>query len=115
MVGGARAPGLVEGAAEGALAAVAISDLRTYIPLPDPLGVAVVPRLSATPQPETGHAGRVAKIRALAARHEGLSLVSAAPDGPGIAGCVAQAARFGETLAASGRPAQAHDGAAHPA
>lgn len=101
FLGGARSPTLVERTDDEGLVSRALDDLRAYLPLPAPLRAEVVRFVGATPQPEVGHSTRVAEVRTLAARHPGLSLVSAAYEGPGIAGCVAQAARVGASLAAS--------------
>ncbi|MCC6649314.1 MAG: protoporphyrinogen oxidase [Polyangiaceae bacterium] len=98
FVGGARSPALVEESDDDALVARSLADLRAYLPLPAPTRADVVRFVGATPQPELGHRERVARVRAAAARHPGLSLVSAAYEGPGIAGCVAQAARVGAAL-----------------
>lgn len=99
VLGGARSPELVAREDDDTLAARALADLRAYLPLPDPVGVHVVRFPHGTPQPEVGHPERVARVRALAEEHDGLSLVSAAYEGPGLAGCVAQAARAASRLA----------------
>lgn len=91
-LGGARSPELVDAGDDDALVRRALDDLRVYLSLPDPVGARVTRFDRATPQPELGHHARVARVRARAAMVPGLSLVSAAYEGPGIAGCVAQAA-----------------------
>jgi oxygen-dependent protoporphyrinogen oxidase len=94
FLGGARSPALLAETSDDDLAACALGDLRAYLPLPAPRRTTVVRFPHGTPQPEVGHRERVRALRALAADHPGISLVSAAYEGPGIAGCVAQAARL---------------------
>jgi oxygen-dependent protoporphyrinogen oxidase len=107
LLGGARSPKLVEDSDDRALSSLALGDLRAYLSLPDPTKAFVIRHHLATPQPEVGHADRVAHVRSAEARHPGLSLVSAAYEGPGIAGCIAQAARVGADMAtADSRPSK---------
>lgn len=101
VVGGARSPDLVARETDDGLVALALADLRAYLPLPDPTSASVVRHLDGTPQPEVGHPERVARVRSLADRHFGLSLVSAAYEGPGLAGCIAQASRAAASLVPS--------------
>lgn len=101
FLGGARSPTLLEDTSDDELAARALADLRAYLPLPAPVRSTVIRFAQGTPQPEVGHGARVARLAAHAGRHPGLSLVSAAYEGPGIAGCIAQAARLPLAVAAA--------------
>ncbi len=98
IVGGARTPELLARADDAELIAIALEDLRAYLPLPEPVEAKVVRFRAGSPQAEVGHAERVREVRELAARHGRLALVSAAYEGPGLAGCIAQAARVASAL-----------------
>lgn len=70
------------------------------------LGVRAPPRFArayrferANPQPLVGHGARVARLRALAAKHPGLHLAGAAYDGVGIPDCVRQATEVADRIA----------------
>lgn len=75
-----------------------LRELRAYLPLPDPIWSWVQRYPLATPQPEVGHALRVADARARAAALGPLYLAGAAYDGPGIAATVLGASRLVRAL-----------------
>ncbi|MFO0630882.1 MAG: protoporphyrinogen oxidase [Polyangiales bacterium] len=85
---------------DGEIVARALAALRVLLPAPEPLWTAVERYGQGTPQPTPGHVARVAAARERVAALGGLSLVGAAWDGPGIAGCVAGAQRAAERVAA---------------
>lgn len=98
FLGGARSPRLVETSDDATLVALALADLRAWVKLPEPSWTRIARFVRATPQPAPGHRERVAHLRGLVAARPGLHLVGAAYEGPGIAGCAAQAARVAAAI-----------------
>jgi oxygen-dependent protoporphyrinogen oxidase len=74
--------------------------LRVLLPAPEPAWTALERYEQGTPQPTPGHTARVAEARAKATALGGITVLGAAWDGPGIAGCVTGAKREAERLAA---------------
>jgi oxygen-dependent protoporphyrinogen oxidase len=73
--------------------------LRVLLPAPTPAWTALERYEQGTPQPTPGHTARVAEARAKATALGGITVLGAAWDGPGIAGCVSGAKREAERLA----------------
>lgn len=99
FVGGDRSPEALKDA-DSALVERVVAELRRYLPLPDPAWTHLHRFHDATPQPEVGHAKRVADIRAAVLELGGLHLVGAAYDGPGITGCARGALATAQALVA---------------
>lgn len=93
FLGGARTPTLIESSDDATLAKLALQDLRAFMKLPEPRWTTVARWIRATPHPVSGHTDRMAQLRKLLSVRKGMYLVGAAYEGPGIAGCAAQAAR----------------------
>jgi oxygen-dependent protoporphyrinogen oxidase len=100
IVGGARAPELVDGATDDTIACEALYALTELLPLPPPRWQQVVRFSHAQVAPEVGHMRRVAHVRERAASLGGLSFVGSAYDGGGIAGILARAERTADELLA---------------
>jgi oxygen-dependent protoporphyrinogen oxidase len=99
FVGGDRSPEALR-ASDHALLERVLGELRTYLPLPEPLWTHLHRFHDATPQPEVGHARRVQDVRAQAQALGNVFLVGAAYDGPGIAGCARGAVATAQAIAA---------------
>jgi oxygen-dependent protoporphyrinogen oxidase len=91
LVGGARAPKLVESKDEAAIAHEALVALRTLLPMPAPRWTHVTRFVRSQVFPEIGHRDRVARVRHRAKAIGALHFVGAAYDGGGIAGILARA------------------------
>lgn len=100
LVGGARAPDLVDGASDDAIAREARTALAELLQLPEPRWQRVVRFSQAKVSPEVGHVRKVADARERAKAVGGVTLVGAAYDGGGIAGILGRAERTAEELLA---------------
>lgn len=87
------------GASDADVVRFAREALSTILPLPEARWSAVERFETGTPCPEVGHTRRATECRARAAAMGGLSIVGAAVDGPGIAGCVRGATAAAEAIA----------------
>ena len=99
FLGGGRNPALIDASDDAELVRLALVDLRAFMELPEPLWTTVARWVRATPHPAPGHHARMQSVRALLAERPGLHVVGAAYEGPGIAGCAAQAARTAAKIA----------------
>lgn len=81
------------------ITALALEALRVMLPLPEPRWHAVERFETGTPSPVVGHMRRAAEARERALSLGGISLVGAAVDGPGIAGCVRGATQAAAQIA----------------
>lgn len=79
----------------------ALAALRVVLPAPDPFWTAVERYGQGTPQPTPGHIARVAAARERVSALGGLTVLGAAWDGPGIAGCISGAKREAARVAAA--------------
>lgn len=77
----------------------ALASLRSLLPVPAPRWTAVERYPEGTPQPTPGHVQRVATARERVSALGAITVLGAAWDGPGIAGCVAGAKREAERIA----------------
>lgn len=91
---------------DDAIVARALEALRVILPLPSPRWHAVERFETGTPCPEVGHARRAEEARARASALGGVTLVGAAVDGPGIAGCIRGATAAARGIATRLRPSQ---------
>ena len=100
LVGGARAPELVDSASDDAIASEAREALPELLPLPEPRWQRGVRFSRSQVSPEVGHVRKVVAARERAKALGGVSLVGAAYDGGGIAGILGRAERTAEELLA---------------
>ncbi len=98
LVGGERAPDLVESGDDGAIARAALGALYALLPLPVPRWSHVTRFARSQVFPEVGHRARVAQVRQRARALGSLHFVGAAYDGGGIAGILACAERTATEL-----------------
>jgi oxygen-dependent protoporphyrinogen oxidase len=99
MMGGARAPHAAALDADAA-AGLALAELRKVMGIAaEPVRTWRFPQRGAIAQYTLGHVERVATIRALAARHPGLSLCGTSYDGVSFGAGIASASALAETLA----------------
>lgn len=98
FVGGARHPELVE-LGDEALSRLAWEELRRFMgPLGEPLWGRVYRYRRGNPQPELGHVGRLARLRAILEGLPGLFLTGSGYGGVGIPDCVRQARAAAQLL-----------------
>jgi oxygen-dependent protoporphyrinogen oxidase len=94
LVGGARAPELLDRASDERLVTLALADLRAYVDLPAPRWSHVVRFERSAPQPDVGHGARIEEILARAELFPGLFFAGGAyGPGVGLASCVAEGRR----------------------
>jgi oxygen-dependent protoporphyrinogen oxidase len=84
---------------DDSIVALALEALRMMFPLPEPRWHAVERFETGTPSPVVGHLRRAEEVRDRALALGGVSIVGAAVDGPGIAGCVRGAAQAAALIA----------------
>ena len=85
---------------DDAIAAHALEALRVLLALPAPRWTEVERFEAGTPCPTVGHIDRAARCREAARALGGLSIVGAAVDGPGLAGCIRGATQAAAVIVA---------------
>lgn len=98
LVGGARAPHLVDSASDDEIAWAARDALSRLLQLPEPTWQHVVRFSRSQVWPALGHTRMVETARACAKAMGGVHLVGAAYDGGGIAGLLARAERSADAM-----------------
>jgi len=94
---GRRGEGAVLERSDAALLAAVVDDGSALLGLPLRPRASLVTRWpAALPQPDVGHAARVAAVQAAVAALPGLALAGAAVDGVGVPACIAAARRAAE-------------------
>jgi oxygen-dependent protoporphyrinogen oxidase len=98
IVGGARAPDLVETTNDDQLVLETLVSLDALVPLPEPKWAHVTRFVRSQVFPSVGHRSRVAEARARARALGSLHFVGACYDGGGIAGILARAEQTAREL-----------------
>lgn len=89
FLGGARDEERVEASSDEELVGIAARELARFMgALGKPLFTRVYRYDAASPQPEIGHAARIARVRERLGKHPGIYVAGAAMDGVGIPDCI---------------------------